>query len=316
MKNSILLLIAILLLGCSQKDKIAVEKGLLENQSIVVDDLERNYHLFVPNTPENAPVVFLFHGGGGDFDEILGLTGIKAPYKVWLDIAQEENIIIVVPNGSMGTRLRGWNDCRSDGDNPSTDDVAFILNLLDFIEGKYHSDATKVYATGTSNGGHFAIRLAQEIPDRLTAFAAIVAANAVNSECNDSSEKVSALFMNGTDDPILPYEGGQMTSNRGEVYSTEQTIDYWVQRNLTETSPEISNLNDTNSDDNCSITKYEYKNGANNTEVVLYKVNNGGHTEPSISQRFSPLYLALVGNQNGDIEMANEVWDFFKDKSK
>jgi hypothetical protein len=26
--------------------------------------------------------------------------------------------------------------------------------------------------------------------------------------------------------------------------------------------------------------------------------------------------LTLVGNQNGDIEMANEIWNFFKTKTK
>ena len=46
------------------------------------------------------------------------------------------------------------------------------------------------------------------------------------------------------------------------------------------------------------------------------KLNNGGHTEPSISERYSSIWLSIVGNQNGDIEMANEVWDFFKTKTR
>jgi len=43
-----------------------------------------------------------------------------------------------------------------------------------------------------------------------------------------------------------------------------------------------------------------------------YEVVNGGHTEPSIQERYSNLYKLIVGNQNGDIEMAQEIWGFFR----
>ena len=312
-------LLLLFILGCS-KDEVnpEFEKGLLKNQTITVGGIERNYHLYIPNNTLNAPVVMLFHGNGGSYDDMLDLTGVKAPYTVWLDIALQENLIIVVPNGTLGSsNSRGWNDCRDDAPtNPNTNDVQFTIDLLDFLKTQYNSNDSKTYAVGTSNGGHFAIRLAQEIPNRLTAFASIVASNSVNSKCLKSTTHVSALFMNGTDDPILPYDGGQMASNRGEVFSTDNTISYWVQRNETDTTPEITELPNLNTDDGSTITEYLYKNGANGTEVGLYKVNNGGHTEPSLSERYSALFLLLVGNQNSDIEMANEIWDFFKTKTK
>jgi polyhydroxybutyrate depolymerase len=319
MKNitTYLLLIILFTLSCN-KDEISpeIEKGLLKNQVIAIGGVDRNYHLYVPNNPLNAPVVFLFHGNGGSYDDMLGLTGVKAPYKVWLDIANQEDLIIVVPNGTLSSlNTRGWNDCRNDAPRtPTFNDVEFIVNLLDFIKEKYNSNDAKVFAVGTSNGGHFANRLAQEIPDRITAFASVVASNAANSECSDATTNVSALFMNGTDDPILPYIGG--STENGEVISTEITVSYWVTRNATDTTPVITNFPDINANDSSTITRYLYKNGGNGTEVVLFKVNNGGHTEPSISERYSSIWLSIVGNQNGDIEMANEVWDFFKTKTR
>jgi polyhydroxybutyrate depolymerase len=319
MKQQAIVFLMMVTLSCGKKDiSPEFEKGLLENQSISIDGIYRNYHIFIPNNPTNAPVVFLFHGNGGNNDDLLGLTNVKAPYKVWLDIAAQENLIIIVPNGMLGSsNSRGWNDCRNDApSNPTSNDVQFVNYLLDFVKAKYSSNASKVFAVGTSNGGHFAIRLAQEIPNRITAFASIVAANSVNSKCTNSNVKVSALFMNGTDDPIMPYNGGQMSSNRGEVFSTDNTISYWVQRNATSMTPEISNLPDINTTDGSTITKYVYKNGGSGTEVVLYKVNNGGHIEPSKIERYSSLFLLAVGKQNGDIEMANEIWNFFKDKTR
>jgi polyhydroxybutyrate depolymerase len=319
MKKLIGIFFLLLILSCS-KDKIdpEIKKGLLKNQSIMIGGTNRNYHLYIPNNPTNAPVVFLFHGNGGSYDDMIGLTNLKAPYKIWLDIALQENLIIVVPNGTLGSsNSRGWNDCRNDAStNPTSNDVQFTNELLDFIKGKYNSNNQKVYAVGTSNGGHFAIRLAQEIPNRITAFASVVAANSVNSQCTNSNIKVSALFMNGTDDPIMPYIGGQMASNRGEVFSTDNTVTYWTQRNATLTTPEITDIPNTNAVDGSTVKKYLYKNGGNGTEVALYKVISGGHTEPSVMERYSSLFLTLVGNQNGDIEMANEIWNFFKTKTK
>lgn len=315
--TSCLLLLLLFTMSCNN-DGISpeIEKGLLKNQVITIEGLDRNYHLYVPDKPLNAPVVFLFHGNGGSYDDMLGLTGVKAPYKVWLEIANQENLIIIVPNGTLSSlNTRGWNDCRNDAPRtPTVNDVQFIVNLLDFIKEKYNSNDSKVFAVGTSNGGHFAIRLAQEIPYRITAFASVVASNAANSECSDATTKVSALFMNGTDDPFLPYNGGN--TENGEVISTENTVYYWVQRNATDTTPVITNFPDINTNDNSTISRYLYKNGGNGTEVVLYKGNNGGHTEPSMSERYSSIWLSIVGNQNGDIEMANEVWNFFKTKTR
>jgi len=305
----------LLLLGCNP-DRNEIPEGLMENQVINVGNVERNYHLFLPDNPSNAPLVILLHGNGSSHDELIGLTNAKAPYEVWLDIAEVENIIVAVPNGTLGSsNKRGWNDCRNDAStNPNVDDVLFISSLIDEVVNDYGADADRVYVQGTSNGGHLSIRLAQEIPGRLAAFAAVVASNSVNSQCSANNTAISAMFINGTADSVLPYEGGEMASNRGEVFSTENTIDYWVDINGTDTSPIVSNIENINTNDDCSIQKYEYKNGTNNTEVVLLKVIDGGHTEPSIAQRYSNVYLALVGNQNSDIEMAEEVWGFFKDK--
>lgn len=68
--------------------------------------------------------------------------------------------------------------------NPNINDVVFIEDLLDYVKTTYSSNESKVFAIGTSNDGHFAIRLAEEIPNRITAFASIAASNSVNSDCN------------------------------------------------------------------------------------------------------------------------------------
>ncbi|MEM9932061.1 MAG: T9SS type A sorting domain-containing protein [Bacteroidota bacterium] len=299
------------------------EDHLLLNQVIQIQEVEREYHLFLPDLTEDPPVVILVHGFGDNFNDVIGIdsSGLALeegafPYRVWLDIAEEENIILVIPNGTPVGGQLGWNDCRGgDIGNPEEDDLAFIASLLDLVLTTYNADRNRVYATGASNGGQMCIRLAQEIPEKIAAIASISASNAANSECAESAIPIPALFINGTEDPLLPYEGGQMVGGRGEVFSVEQTVAYWVQRNSADSIPEVMSIEDINVNDGCTATKFSYKNQDNETVVVLFEMLNGGHASPSIIHRYGfPLVPFGLGNQNGDIEMAPEVWDFFKDK--
>lgn len=309
-----------LLFTCLLLSSFAQSGTLLLDQTINIAGTTREYHLYVPNNPVNAPVVMLFHGHSVSNDEVIGISGPPAPtapYKVWLDIADQEDLILAIPNGLyVSDSSKGWNDCRSDAPtNSQADDVLFISNLIDTLVGDYQADSDRIYANGTSNGGHFCIRLAQELPEKIAAFASIVAANAGNSECLSATLPISALIMNGTTDPILPHGGGQMAFNRGEVFSADSTVQYWVNRNGANSTPIVTNLPNTNTGDNCQVVKYEYLNGNNNTCVVYYEVVGGGHSEPSIQERYGNLFIAIFGNQNGDIEMAQEVWSFFENKT-
>lgn len=292
-----------------------LKRGLIPDQTITIAGVDREYSLFVPEDYIDAPVVMLFHGHSGNHHEIIEST----PYKAWLDLAHQENILVVIPNGLYTSDIeKGWNDCRADAlTNSPADDVLFIHTLLDRVLSEYAADAKRIYINGTSNGGHFCIRLAMEMPERLAAFATVVASHAVQTECANSSVPVSALFMNGTDDPFMPYAGGQMINNRGEVFSTDDAIQYWVNRNGTNATPNVEALMDLNTSDNCTVEKQLYTNGLDNTEVALYKIVGGGHTEPSQEVRYGPpLVPFILGHQNGDMEMAEEVWRFFQDKSK
>jgi len=320
MRKSLIILSVLLVIGCSDDNETGnnPRTGLLLDNLIKSSGIDRAYHLFVSQNHINRPLVIILHGNGSSHDDIIGENNISSPHKVWLSIAAQNDFMVLIPNGTLGSNnKRGWNDCRMDAmGNTNANDVSFIADLLTALQREFEYDAKKVFVVGTSNGGHMAIRLAQELPDRITAFASILAAMAVNSECTNSTYPLSALFMNGTDDPFLPYMGGEMTANRGEVMSLEQSINYWVTRNKTSIMPSIESIPDNNITDNSTAIKYIYQNGTNNSEVVLYEIVEGGHTEPSIEERYSNIFLRLVGNQNGDFEMAEEIWDFFKNKTK
>jgi len=75
-------------------------------------------------------------------------------------------------------------------------------------------------------------RLAAERPRRVAAAAAFIANRPQPSECPDASAPVPMLIVNGTDDPITPYDGGSIAPRLGgfgTVASAEATRDYWVE---------------------------------------------------------------------------------------
>lgn len=312
-------IIAILLLSVTGM----AQAGLYKDMKLVVDGVLRTYDLYIPGRADThpRPLLIMYHGHIGNSDVMTGENGKHAPYKVWLQIAERENIIVAVPNGEKGEDdNRGWNDCRADTTtNPATDDVRFSLQLIEAIHLQFPVDRTHIYATGTSNGGNMVIRLAMEVPKTFAAVAAVVASNPVQSDCTEQRQPIPVLFMNGTGDPILPYQGGKVgrqESGRGTALSTPETVQYWLKVNGAQPTAQSEALPDREAGDKSSVVRHRYTAEPEHAEVVLYEVINGGHTEPSLQEHYGRLYKRIVGNQNYDIEMADEVWQFFKDKHR
>ncbi|MBX2862396.1 MAG: hypothetical protein KTR27_02490 [Leptolyngbyaceae cyanobacterium MAG.088] len=318
-------------LGSSHASNLAITGNLFKKQllSSITGNLSeklflthqgqsRSYRIYGPELLPETPcaAVLLLHGNGGSADQLIGVTGQQAPHQLWMPIADREHLILIIPDGLVGPNGKpGWNDARNIASNPDSDDVAFLNNLVETVAESYPIDFQRVYATGMSNGGHMALRLAAEVPEKFAAVAAVAAANPDPIFVDQPQYSISVLLMNGTDDQILPYEGGEMSRDRGKVQSTDDSIQYWVTHNNCEKIPRFSRYTNQSRTDGCTASRTTYSNLTTNVEVSLVRIRGGGHTEPSISQPYSRLFLAIVGAQNQDIEMADEVWKFFQDKS-
>lgn len=294
--------------------------GLLQNQSLVSGGVTRSYSVFVPSlvAGQKAPIVILLHGNGGSAAQLLGLTGDAAPFGRWLQIAQAQRIVLIVPDGVLGPMgSAGWNDCRSDASsNPSTDDVAFVDALLDVAIARYGGDPSRIYASGISNGGQLAIRLGIERAGRFAAIAPVAAALAANSKCAMPSAPIGLMLINGTADPIRPDAGGAIAgTGRGTVLSTTATFDAFRRAGRITAPLAETALADGFAADNCTATRVGTV-PATAPDVVLMRINGGGHTEPSPSQRYSTMFQLFVGRQNGDFEMADTVWAFFESQRR
>ncbi len=280
------------------------------------DGTSRRYALYVPDSAGNQPLplVFSLHGGGVYLEDQLG-TRHKSPFKLWMGLADREGFYVVYPEGLPGSYGKPtWNDCRGDATvSSSADDVGFLLAILDQVAAAHPLDRSRVYASGMSNGGFMALRLAVEKPEVFAAVAAIGAAMPAVSECASPRRALPVLFMNGTADRYMPYDGGTLSDppkpSHGTVLSTAQSVEIWRQlagARLAETAV----LPDLDPDDGGVVTRSDYRNNGH-TWVRLYTVGGGGHAAPSIKERYSPLFERYFGHQNHDLETVEAVWSFF-----
>ncbi len=319
-----IIILIFLSISCQKLDNVesSVEYGLF-TKNIVVDGATRRYAIYIPKDLGNSPypLIFELHGGGVYIEDMTGESGFKTPYKLWMSKADSEKFIVIFPEGLNGTYGKPtWNDCRANAIVSSTaNDVNFISKLIDKISASYNINVNRIYASGTSNGGIMALRLAVELSDKIAAVAATVSAMADSSECGQPINPISVLFMNGTDDNNLPYNGGTIGNppnpNHGTVFSTETSVNIWTTFNQTDTITIVTNFPDLDPNDGGTVSRYIYSNGNEGTEVILYKVLGGGHSAPSILEQYSSLFEQSFGRQNHDIEMTTEVWNFFKDKT-
>jgi polyhydroxybutyrate depolymerase len=323
------MLVSMLVLSCllasvaisSDRDAARSDQGF-SRRTIEIRGIARTYRVRAP-AKGKAPtaIVVMLHGHGGSAERLTGEHGGAAPYRRWNAIADREGLLLVAAQGlAGGDGKAGWNDCRADADsNPETDDVGFLVAMIAALRREYVLQSGRTYAIGSSNGGQMALRLAIEQPGSIDAVAVAVGSLPARSECVPPMRPAPAVFFNGTDDPLLPFAGGcvgQDRFERGTVLSTEATLARWARLTHASPNPLTRSLPDLDGDDGTRATRVAYLDASDRPTAMLYRIEGGGHLEPSRSERYRAWLIALLGRQNGDIEMADEAWAFFREHGR
>ncbi|MCC6694302.1 MAG: hypothetical protein IT365_01605 [Candidatus Hydrogenedentes bacterium] len=284
--------------------------GLISG-SIEVDGVRRTYDLYVPSSYEDSqemPLVIALHPFASTGGGMARMTNFNA-------IAEEEGFIVAYPDG----RTRLWNGDPTDEPNgppEGRDDVAFIDALISKIQEDYTIDASRVYATGASNGALMAQRLGCDLTERFAAIASVMITLPVGWEdvCEPSSP-LPILLIQSVDDPFFPWEGGTVQQGpflQSEYGSAPSMVQFWVDNNAAVTPPVTEQLPDTDPADGTTIYRETYAAGQNGAEVVFYGVNGGGHTWPGST----PMLQRLVGVTSKDMDASRVIWDFFAQHAK
>lgn len=279
-------------------------------ETIDVNGAKRSYTAQLP-AKRLVPLVVVLHGKTQRGADMITRTA-------WPQVAKREGLAVVFPDGLNNA----WADARTKagpalrGPPPGTDDVAFIAKLVEKLVADGTADAKRVFVAGVSNGGAMAMTMACARAGLFAAAASVIMnlTDEAAVTCHPA-RPLPMLLVNGTADPLVPYEGGRGSSYFAAdgFWSTEETLAFWRRLNGCETDDtEVTDLPDRAPADHSTVTRISSR-CPRGHDVVLYRVNHGGHRMPGFSPdaRFPRVAAGLLGPQNGDIDGAETIWTFF-----
>ncbi|MGA2669470.1 MAG: PHB depolymerase family esterase [Ignavibacteria bacterium] len=279
---------------------------LLFADSILIDGIERTYLVHAPKSFSGSgklPLVIALHGGGGKGKGMVKLSGFD-------DVADANNFFVVYPNGID----KQWNDGRSlakkTHNGIEVNDVRFLSMLIDTLIRRFNIDSNRIYVTGISNGGIMSFRLACELSGKIAAIAPVAASmTPFQVEHCIPLRIIPVMLIFGNEDPLVPFEGGQIIGKRGEVISVEKCVKYWCIKDSCTFDSAVSIVDSV--DDDTRAIKNTYSDVNGNSPVIFWYIEGGGHTWPGGWPYLPKLF---IGRTTKQINASEEIWKFFKDK--
>lgn len=121
---------------------------------VTVDGVKRNAMVVAPaSATQLAPLVFAFHGHGGNARSAMNQFKIEAAWPEAI-VVYPQGLPTATPNDPKGQR-NGW-DMKRTADNK---DLKFFDALLKEVQAKHKVDPKRIFAMGHSNGGGFTYTL-------------------------------------------------------------------------------------------------------------------------------------------------------------
>ncbi|GIF22585.1 polyhydroxybutyrate depolymerase [Actinoplanes tereljensis] len=275
------------------------------SDSVMVDGRTRTFAVAGPADGEpGRALVLVFHGSkqnaakhraftGGMFDALGGVVAYLDGYR------------------------GNWNDARRTSAFPARrddiDDVGFTRAVIDRLTWTHHIDPARVFVVGYSNGGQMAMRLAHEVPELIAGVTVIAATMPAPDNfllAGAPPAPMPVLLLHGTKDPIVNYEGGEMSwwarkafKVGGRSLSAPETAAYFATGNGITAAPVTTALPGGAGGTSVELTEYRRP---DRPPVALYTVHGGGHTIPG--PRKAP---AILGRTSTDVNTADLVNEFF-----
>jgi len=237
----------------------------------------------------SCPIVFFLHGAGGTNNGFASSSGVH-----------EEEMIGIYPQGENGwnTGPKSTNDCQWDDYSCTTDpdEGDFIKEII--AEVRTLGANGNIYVIGSSNGAALANVLAVNAGDELPikGFVSLVTQLLESPDrsgpgnlnyCNPDARggigpKVSVLNVLGTNDAVIPYEGGSSFVFEGvddfQLMPALDSMETWAVHNGCNPTPIVTNVvTDTAAGGDGTGVFYEYVGCQDGTVVEHYAINGGGH---------------------------------------
>lgn len=266
------------------------------NGKIVSLGQTRRYILYVPNSYDPStptPLVISMHGFADWPAHHMRVSG-------WNEVADDYGFIMAYP---MGTKfpLRWIAHTPVDESGSPNPDVIFISDLIQKFKEDFNIDAGRIYTNGFSNGAGLSYMLVCTTGNQIAASGGVAGSYLFPWEECQPSRPIPAIFFHGTEDKIVPYDGG--TSDRYD-FPFPAIPDFaakWAENNKCD-------LNAVTLPSTSEMSGIRYTNCEDNADVVFYTVYGGGHSWPG----GSGLPKWIVGHTTQDMNASRMMWEFYQ----
>lgn len=288
-----------------------VHAGSSKVETMLFQGVDRLYRVHNIEATENnaAPMVLHLHGfryrkeAEADRETLNNIA-----WEELEEAADKNGFLVVQPAAYWGrwSLFSGLKDITLDS-GEVIDDLQFISNVVDKFVRSGLIDKNRIYLSGISDGGILSYRLLCELN---LPFAATVNVVGTTSEkqitnCNPSTP-IPIMVIAGTNDRILPYDGGLFPEGRD--VSIPEIMEHWrLSHGCKKQKYEL--LEDRYPDDDSRVLAVTWTKCDRENAVKLLRVEGGGHAVPRY-QAVSDSWREKGGGHNRDIESADEVWKF------
>ncbi len=229
-------------------------------QTIDGQPVDRPFLIRYPENPseDNYPVVFFFHGAGGTGEGWLNNNGDVS------SLIDDGKFIGIFPDGYQNS----WNV----SNETNADDVEFVSLIISDLDGSGLFDVNKIYGIGISNGAGLVNRIAKETT-LFSAIAPIISQQTVTLGGIVPSRAISVFQVNGTDDNVVPVNGGSGAAN-STFMSAQASAENWASNFNCNMTPIIQDkIWGTG-----AVKQYTFGSCINNQKVKYSLVEGAGHS--------------------------------------
>ena len=239
--------------------------------------VDRSFLIKYPDnqTKDKYPVVFFFHGSGGNAQSWLD-SGSEVT-----DLIDAENFIGIFPNGYESA----WNV----SSETEADDVEFISLIVNELTAIDLFDFNKVYGIGISNGAGIVNRIAKETTI-FTAIAPLISQQTISVGETVPTAAMSVFQLNGDNDELVPLAGGNGVA--GNLFmSAKESAENWASNANCNMTPleEAIQWGDKN------LVQFTFEGCINNHRVRYLIAQDSGHSV----------------NFGESVDLINIIWEFF-----